>query len=74
MLKESSLIGLILQLNVDLQVIRILSCVYSCMRRKSPLINFTARHGIIYGQIGNILNCSFRYNIRLEEILALSVT
>ena len=35
-----------------------------------------ARHGTIYGQMDsvigrNILNCSFRYNVRLEEILNL---
>ena len=51
-----------------------LNFVHCCLRSESPLINFMARHGLIYGQMDsvigcNILNCSFRYNIRLEEIL-----
>ena len=54
--------------------IRMLNFVHCCLLNESPLINFMAHHGIIYGQMdsvigGNILNCSFRYNIRLEEIL-----
>ena len=61
---------------LDVFYTRMLNFAYSCLRSKSPLINFIARHGIQYGQMDsvmgrNILNCSFRYAIRREEILNL---
>jgi len=50
--------------------------VYKCLQRESSLVNGIARHRIIYGQMDsiiarNILNCSFRYKISLENILYL---
>jgi hypothetical protein len=61
---------------LDMFYMRTLNFVYRCLRSESPLVNFMARHGILYGQMDstigrNILHCSFRYNIRLDDILNL---
>ena len=61
---------------LDMFYMRMLNFVYRCLRSESPLINFMTRHGIIYGQMDsiigrNILNCSFRYDISLDDILNL---
>ena len=60
---------------LDVFYMRMLNFVYSCLRSESSLINFMVRHGIngqMDSTIGrNILNCSFRYDINLDDILTL---
>jgi hypothetical protein len=61
---------------LDMFYMRMLNFVYRCLRSESALINFMARHGIIHGQMDsiigrNILNCSFRYDTSLVDIVNL---
>ena len=49
---------------------------FVCLRSKSLLVNYIARYGIIYGRLDsfmgrNILNCSSRYKISLDNIFNL---
>jgi len=58
---------------LDMFYMRMVIFVYKCLRSESSLINGI---GIIYGQMDsiigrNILNCSFRYKISLDNILNL---
>jgi len=61
---------------LDMFYTRLVNFVYKCLRSESSPVNGIARRGIIYGQMDsiigrNILNCSFRYKISLDNILNL---
>jgi hypothetical protein len=56
--------------------LRMINFVLKCLRSESTLAKGIARHGIIHGQMDsitgrNILNCTSRYTVRLNDILNL---
>jgi hypothetical protein len=62
---------------LDMFYMRVVNFVHKCLRSESSLVNGIVRHGIIYGHmestIGlNVLNCSSRYKISLNDIVNLA--
>jgi len=55
---------------------RVVNFVFKCLLSESSLVDGIARHGIIYEKMNsitgrNVLKCSFRYKIRLDNIINL---